>query len=83
MPGHISVVVRSPEVTYFLAGDATYDEQLLKQRIADGIGEVLSSLNTLDRIATFARSEPTVLLPAHDPLAEQRLVERITLTDSA
>jgi N-acyl homoserine lactone hydrolase len=39
------------------------------------------SLNTLDRIAAFARSEPTVLLPAHDPLAEQRLAERITLTD--
>jgi hypothetical protein len=39
------------------------------------------SLNTLDRIAAFARSEPTVLLPAHDPLAKQRLAERITLTD--
>ena len=38
------------------------------------------SLNTLDRIAAFARSEPTVLLPAHDPLAEQRLAERITFT---
>jgi N-acyl homoserine lactone hydrolase len=83
MPGHISVVVRSPEVTHFLAGDATYDEQLLKERIADGLGEVRSSLDTLDRIAAFARSEPTVLLPAHDPLAEHRLAERITLTDSA
>jgi N-acyl homoserine lactone hydrolase len=82
MPGHMSVVVRSPEVTYFLAGDATYDEQLLKERIADGIGDVRHSLDTLDRIAAFARSEPTVLLPAHDPLAEQRLAERITLTDS-
>jgi hypothetical protein len=39
------------------------------------------SLDTLDRIAAFARSEPTVLLPAHDPLAEHRLAERITLTD--
>jgi N-acyl homoserine lactone hydrolase len=39
------------------------------------------SLDTLDRIAGFARSEPTVLLPAHDPLAEHRLTERITLSD--
>ena len=83
MPGHMSVVVRSPEVTYFLAGDATYDEQLLQERIADGLGDVPHSLDTLNRIAAFARSEPTVLLPAHDPLAEQRLAERITLTDSA
>jgi N-acyl homoserine lactone hydrolase len=83
MPGHMSVIVRAPGVTYFLAGDATYDEQLLKERIADGLGDVRLSLGTLDRIAAFARSEPTVLLPAHDPLAEQRLAERITLTDQA
>jgi N-acyl homoserine lactone hydrolase len=81
MPGHISVVVRSPEVTYFLAGDVTYDEQLLKQRIVDGLSDVRAALGTLDRVAAFARSEPTVLLPAHDPLAEQRLAERIPLTD--
>jgi N-acyl homoserine lactone hydrolase len=82
MPGHLSVVVRTPEVTYFLAGDATYNEQLLKQRIVDGVSVNLQvSLDTLDRIAGFARSEPTVLLPAHDPLAEHRLSERITLSD--
>jgi glyoxylase-like metal-dependent hydrolase (beta-lactamase superfamily II) len=79
MAGHMSVVVRTPEVTYFLAGDATYDETLLKQRIVDGPSENIEvCLNTLDRIAAFARAEPTVLLPAHDPLAEHRLAERIT-----
>jgi N-acyl homoserine lactone hydrolase len=82
MLGHLSVVVRAPEVTYFLAGDATYDEQLLKQRIVEGVSVNLqASLDTLDRIAGFARSEPTVLLPAHDPLAEHRLTERIRLSD--
>ncbi|MBV9144029.1 MAG: N-acyl homoserine lactonase family protein [Pseudonocardiales bacterium] len=82
MPGHMSVVVRTPAVSYFLAGDATYDEQLLKERIVDGLsGDLRVSVDTLDRIAAFACSEPTVLLPAHDPLAEQRLEERITLTD--
>jgi glyoxylase-like metal-dependent hydrolase (beta-lactamase superfamily II) len=82
MIGHMSVVVRTPEVSYFLTGDATYDEELLKRRIVDGLSEDIGlSLNTLDRIAAFAQSEPTVLLPAHDPLAEQRLAERITLTD--
>jgi N-acyl homoserine lactone hydrolase len=37
----------------------------------------------MDRISAFARSEPTVLLPAHDPAAENRLKERITLTEDA
>ena len=68
-----------------LQGDITaadYDEQLLKQRIVDGpSADLHGSLDTLDRIAAFARSEPTVLLPAHNPLAEHRLAERITLTD--
>ena len=63
MPGHMSVVVRSPEVTYFLAADATYHEQLLKDRIVDGpSADLRVSLDILDRIAAFARSEPTVLL---------------------
>jgi N-acyl homoserine lactone hydrolase len=80
MPGHLSVVVRAPEVTYFLAGDATYDERLLKERVVDGLSANLEvSVDTLERIAAFARSEPTVLLPAHDPLAEHRLTERVTL----
>jgi glyoxylase-like metal-dependent hydrolase (beta-lactamase superfamily II) len=82
MPGHVSLVVRTPDVTYFLAADATYNEQLLKQRIVDGPSSDLKlSLDTLDRIAAFARSEPTILLPAHDPLAEQRLAEGIILND--
>jgi hypothetical protein len=38
-------------------------------------------VSTLESIATFARSEPTVLLPAHDPLAEQRLRDRVSLND--
>jgi len=84
MRGHMSVVVRTPGVSYFLAGDATYDEQLLNQRIVDGVSADLRvSLDTLDRIAAFARSEPTVLLPSHDPSAGHRLAERIPLTASA
>ena len=79
-----SVVVRTPEVTYFIAADATYAEVLFKERVVDGLaGDIRAYLDTLDRIAAFARSEPTVLLPSHDPLAEHRLAERITLTESA
>jgi len=80
MPGHLSLVVRTPGLTYFLAGDATYDQDLLRQRIVDGQArDVAVSISTLDRIAAFAAAEPTVLLPAHDPAAEQRLAEQILL----
>ena len=59
MPGHLSVVVRANEMTDFLAGDATYDETLLKQRIADGAtADPAASVSTLEAIAMFARSEP-------------------------
>lgn len=82
MPGHLSVVVRTQSVSYLLAGDATYDQDLLMQRVVDGpASDVSVSLETMDRISAFAASEPTVLLPAHDPLAENRLAERIFLTD--
>ena len=69
-------------VSYLLAGDATYDQDLLVQRVVDGpSSDVSVSLQTMDRISAFASSEPTVLLPAHEPLAENRLAERILLTD--
>lgn len=83
MPGHLSLVVRTPKVTYFLTGDATYDEDLLRRRIVDGpASDIGESLRTMDAISTFARSEPTVLLPAHDPLAHRRLDERRVLIDA-
>ena len=82
MAGHLSLVVRTDDVTWFLAGDATYDQDLLLQRVVDGPAEdVPTSLATMDRIAHFAANEPTVLLPAHDPAAEERLAQRNLLTD--
>ena len=84
MVGHRSVVVRTRGLTYFIAGDATYAEVLLKERVVDGLAsDVHAYLDTIDRIKAFARSEPTVLLPSHDPLAGHRLAERIPLTESA
>jgi N-acyl homoserine lactone hydrolase len=66
MAGHRSVVVRTREVSYFIAGDATYAEILLKERVEDGLaGDMRAYLDSLERISAFARSEPTVLLPSH------------------
>jgi N-acyl homoserine lactone hydrolase len=81
MPGHLSLVVRAGDVTYFLAGDATYDEELLGAEIVDGAStSIRTSLETIRNIKEFARTEPVVLLPAHDALALERLAERRILT---
>lgn len=75
--GHISVIVRGQGVTYFLAGDATYCEANLRAEKTDGVTfapEV--ALETLRRIKRFVESEPTVVLPAHDPEAAERLAAR-------
>ncbi|MGW1093377.1 hypothetical protein ACWD4L_46245 [Streptomyces sp. NPDC002596] len=67
---------------YFPAGDATYDEDLLRRRIVDGpTSDLKVAVCTLEAIAVFARREPTVLLPANGPFAEVRLAEGITLSD--
>jgi len=72
--GHISVVVRSEGCSFFLAGDATYAESYLRKELVDGVTYDTSvSLATLRRIKAFARKEPTVLLPAHDPEGPARL----------
>ncbi|WP_029350035.1 N-acyl homoserine lactonase family protein [Bosea sp. 117] len=75
--GHVSVVVRDEGITYFLAGDATYDEANLRAEKADGVtNDPAQSIATLRAIKAFAAGEPTVILPAHDPESAERLAAR-------
>ncbi len=75
--GHVSVVVRADDITYFFAGDATYDEANLRAEKADGVTyDPAVSEATLRAIKTFAASEPTIVLPAHDPAGPARLAAR-------
>lgn len=76
--GHVSVVVRDDEVTWFLAGDATYAEADLRAEIVDGVTyDPATSLATLRAIKRFAVQEDVVLLPSHDPDAAMRLHKNI------
>ena len=76
-PGHVSVVVRDADATYFLAGDATYDEASLRDGKVDGVTySPRVSLNTLKTIQAFAAAEATVILPAHDAQAPERLARK-------
>ena len=75
--GHVSVVVRDDDATYFLAGDATYSERNLRAERTDGVtNDPATALATLRAMKAFAADEPTVLLPAHDPDGPARLAAR-------
>jgi glyoxylase-like metal-dependent hydrolase (beta-lactamase superfamily II) len=80
MTGHVSIVARSEGLTYVLAGDLTYRQYLLMDDVVDGMTENPAvSLASQRAIKQFAQSEPTVLLPAHDPEAARRLAEGLTM----
>lgn len=73
----MSVVVRGEDVTYFLAGDATYTESNLREEKADGVtNNPKRSIETLRTIKVFASRKPTIILPAHDPDGPARLEMR-------
>lgn len=78
--GHLSVLVRHEDHYYLLAGDTSYSEQSLIGRKVDGISlNAQAALRTMDRILEFARNNPLVYLPTHDPQSAVRLRERQTL----
>lgn len=76
-PGHVSVVVKTEGVSFFLAGDTSYTEELLLAREPDGVSPKRRvTLQTIDRILQYARGEATVYLPSHDPQSIERLKRR-------
>ena len=82
-PGHVSVVVNTEDVIFFLAGDTSYSQRLLLRRTPDGISPRASvTLDTMDRILRLANSRPLVYLPTHDPESVDRLTNRRTLRES-
>ena len=76
-PGHLSVIVRDGEISYFLAGDVSYTQGHLIERSPDGVGpDPGTSIDTIDRVLEYAESQPTVYLPSHDPESAGRLERR-------
>ena len=83
MVGQVNVIVRGEDVTYILAGDLTYNEKNLIEDKVDGVTmNVQTSLASQRAVKAFARSEPSVLLPAHDPDAATRLANRQCMFDT-
>lgn len=78
--GHMSVLVRTEEADYLLAGDTSYTQSLLLQGQPDGVSaRSAEAVETMRRIRTHASLRPTVYLPSHDPGSLQRLAETETL----
>jgi N-acyl homoserine lactone hydrolase len=79
-PGQQAVLVHADGLTYFLAGDTSYTEQKLRDRVVDGVtSDVEEARRTLRRTLQYAQQTPTVYLPSHDPDSERRLAERKTV----
>lgn len=77
--GHMSVVVRGDDVTYFIVGDASYNEENIRDEKTDGVTfKPGIALATLKAIKAFASNQPTVVLPCHDPLSMAWLANKQT-----
>ncbi len=74
---HISVLVQDGDITFFLAGDTSYDERLMLAGHVDGVSaDEHVSAATLEAIGRLARTRQTVYLPTHDPESAARLASR-------
>ena len=79
-PNHVSVVVKSENMLYFLAGDTTYSEELLIKNIPDGVSPKPSkTLDTMEKIRNLATMEPMIYLPTHDEKSEERIKDKKVL----
>ena len=75
--GHASVIVDDGGVQIFLAGDVSYTLDLMLAQKLDGVApDEDDARTTLRRTLEFARSQPTVYLPCHDPDSGTRLEGR-------
>jgi N-acyl homoserine lactone hydrolase len=82
-PNHVSVVVRS-DVSYFLAGDTSYNQGLLLAGKIDGVSpKPQVAQQTHERILSLAAERPLVYLPSHDPEGARRLAEQAVIDPSA
>ncbi|MCZ6529045.1 MAG: N-acyl homoserine lactonase family protein [Chloroflexi bacterium] len=83
-PHHVSVIVKTDGLSYFLAGDTSYTEEQLLERHPDAVSpKVKVAVQTMDRILRYAETEPTVYLPSHDPGSAERLRNKQTLNLAA
>jgi glyoxylase-like metal-dependent hydrolase (beta-lactamase superfamily II) len=76
-PGHIGLVVEEDGHVVLLAGDSSYNEDLMLRGAVDGVSpDEAEAKRTHERIRALAGQRPTVYLVAHDPHTGARLADR-------
>lgn len=74
---HVSVIVKSENINYFIAGDSSYTQENMLQGKVDGVSHNDKvALETLKNIKAFCESNPTIYLPSHDPDSAKRLLQQ-------
>jgi glyoxylase-like metal-dependent hydrolase (beta-lactamase superfamily II) len=72
---HISVILETPDVKYFFAGDTSYNQDLMLRGKIDGVSaKAKDAYETIQNIQRFTATEHAIYLPSHDPDSEKRLV---------
>jgi glyoxylase-like metal-dependent hydrolase (beta-lactamase superfamily II) len=72
--GNSIVIAEDDGLYYMLHGDVTYtDEALYANRLSVVFEDVAAARETLDRVRTFIRENPTVYLSTHTPLGYENL----------
>ncbi|GAA5504389.1 N-acyl homoserine lactonase AttM [Deinococcus xinjiangensis] len=78
--GHLSVLIRQPEVDVLLAGDLTYTQQdLLTGRLGGFLTAPASQRQAMEKVRQLASAKPLIYLPSHDPESLTRLQNAETL----
>ena len=79
--GHLSVIVNQPgEPRLVLAGDASYRQDLMLEGSVEGVAaDERAAIETLSRLRSYAREQPTIYLPAHDPGPGKRFSAKQTV----
>jgi N-acyl homoserine lactone hydrolase len=72
--GHVSVLIKTDSGPVLFAGDVCYSQdQLLNDKYSGANASQRQTHDTYERIKAFARHQPLIFLPAHDPEAADRL----------
>jgi len=78
-PHHVSVIVAG-DLSFFLAGDTSYNQELLLAGKVDGVSpDPPVAHATHAKILALAAERPLVYLPSHDPDSVRRLNEVVPL----
>jgi glyoxylase-like metal-dependent hydrolase (beta-lactamase superfamily II) len=82
--GHQSVIVQDGGISYFFAGDTSFDQDsLLTDKMDAPTFNAPKARETRQRILSYARQTPLVYLTTHDFATEARLNARIPLIGTA